>query len=227
LLDTQIQKAKERGASEAEINALLAQREQKMREAQALQAKMNELKAQEKVLELEIALARERAINANSKQAALLQQQLEIARQIVATYSQIRQEVESGTAKAKPPAGAPALSGSGIPSGAGGRLGIPMARGGPFKAGDLLQVGDNPDGTPNATTEWIRLSAPGTVLTSAESVKVVDRQQPPPGFNDGRIVAGLGKLQDLLRAALSVPPASPGMPVTGGMSLRDFVLANT
>jgi len=227
LLDTQIQKAKERGASEAEINALLAQREQKMREAQVLQAKMNELKAQEKVLELEIALARERAINANSKQAALLQQQLEIARQIVATYSQIRQEVESGTAKAKPPAGAPALSGSGIPSGAGGRLGIPMARGGPFKAGDLLQVGDNPDGTPNATTEWIRLSAPGTVLTSAESVKVVDRQQPPPGFNDGRIVAGLGKLQDLLRAALSVPPASPGMPVTGGMSLRDFVLANT
>jgi len=227
LIDIQIQKAKERGASEAEINALLAQREQKMREAQVLQAKMNELKAQEKVLELEIALARERAINANSKQAALLQQQLEIARQIVATYSQIRQEVESGTAKARPPAGAPALSGSGIPSGAGGRLGIPMARGGPFRAGELLQVGDNPDGTPNRTTEWIRLSAPGTVLTSADSIKVVDRQQPAPSFNDGRIVAGLGKLQDLLRAALSVPPASPGMPVTGGMSLRDFVLANT
>ena len=227
LIDIQIQKAKERGASEAEINALLAQREQKMREAQVLQAKMNELKAQEKVLELEIALARERAINANSKQAALLQQQLEVARQIVATYSQIRQEVESGIAKARPPAGAPALSGSGIPSGVGGRLGIPMARGGPFKAGTILQVGDNPDGTPNATTEWIRLSAPGTVLTSAESVKVVDRQQPPPGFNDGRIVAGLGKLQDLLRAALSVPPVSPGMPPVGGLSLRDFVLANT
>jgi hypothetical protein len=102
-----------------------------------------------------------------------------------------------------------------------------MARGGPFRAGELLQVGDNPDGTPNPTTEWIRLSAPGTVLTSAESVKVVDRQQPPLGFNDGRIVAGLGKLQDLLRASLSVPPVSPGMPPVGGLSLRDFVLANT
>jgi len=227
LLDIQIQKAKERGASEAEINALLAQREQKMREAQALQAKMNELKAQEKVLELEIALARERAINANSKQAALLQQQLEVARQIAATYSQIRQEVEGGARRTGASTGIPALSGSGIPTGAGGSLGIPMARGGPFKAGELLQVGDNPDGTPNPTTEWIRLSAPGTVLTTAESVKVVDRQQPPPGFNDGRIVAGLGKLQDLLRAALSVPPVSPGMPSVGGMSLRDFVLANT
>jgi hypothetical protein len=228
LIDIQIQRAKERGASEAEINALLAQREQKMREAQVLQAKMNELKAQEKVLELEIALARERAINANSKQAALLQQQLEIARQIVATYSQIRQEVESGTRKPTSVSmGTPSLSGGGIPGGNRGSLGIPMARGGPFKAGDLLQVGDNPDGTPNPTTEWIRLSAPGTVLTSAESVKVVDRQQPLPEFNDGRIVAGLGKLQDLLRAALSVPPVSPGMPSVGGMSLRDFVLANT
>jgi len=227
LLDIQIQKAKERGASEEEINALLAQREQKMREAQALQAKINELKAQEKVLELEIALARERAINANSKQAALLQQQLDIARQIVATYSQIRQEVESEITKARPTAGIPSLSSSRNPTGTGGSLGIPMARGGPFKAGQLLQVGDNPDGTPNATTEWIRLSAPGTVLTSADSVKVIDRQQPPPGFNDGRIVAGLNKLQDLLRAALSVPPVSPGMPPVGGMSLRDFVLANT
>jgi len=226
LLDVQIQKAKERGATEEEINALLAQREQKMREAQALQAKMNELKAQEKVLELEIALARERAVNAGSKQAALLQQQLDIARQIVATYSQIRQEIEGKTTRT--PAGTPQGSGSvGIPTNAAARLGIPMARGGPFRAGDLLQVGDNPDGTPNATTEWIRLSAPGTVLTSADHVKVVDKPQSFPQFNDGRIVAGLGKLQDLLRAALSVPPASPGMPVTGGMSLRDFVLANT
>jgi hypothetical protein len=220
LIDIQIQKAKERGASEAEINALLAQREQKMREAQVLQARMNELKAQEKVLELEIALARERAINANSKQAALLQQQLDVARQIVATYSQIRQETERGTARTPTPMG-------GIPTGAGGRLVIPMARGGPFKAGEILQVGDNPDGTPNPTTEWIRLSAPGTVLTSAESVKVLSSQQPPSQFNDGRIVAGLNKLQDLLRAALSVPPVSPGMPPVGGLSLRDFVLANT
>jgi len=227
LVDIQIQKAKERGASESEINALLTQREQKMREAEALQARMNELKAKEKVLELEIALARERAINANSKQAAILQQQLDIARQIVATYSQVRQEIERQTRTTGASTGSPALSGSGIPSGAGGSLGIPMARGGPFRAGELLQVGDNPDGTPNPTTEWIRLSAPGTVLTSAESVKVVDRQQPLLGFNDGRIVAGLGKLQDLLRASLSVPPVSPGMPPVGGLSLRDFVLANT
>jgi len=227
LIDIQIRKAKERGASEAEINVLLEQRQKKMKEAEILQARLNELKAQERVLELEIALARERAVNATSQQTRLLEEQLAISREIADTYSKIRQELEdsypeaatnvsskvSGGRSATPPPPRPKIRS--------------MARGGPFKAGEILQVGDNPDGTPNPTTEWIRLSAPGTVLTTADSIKVIDRQQPASQFNDGRIVAGLNKLQDLLRAALSVPPVSPGMPPTGGMSLRDFVLANT
>jgi len=238
LYDARLERLRAEGASEKEIQAVMQQRAETQRRLEILQLRINELKIQEKILELEIQLVREKALNTESAKVRLLQEQIALQRQLLAITTQTRAELERTPVNQKSSTQASGGSESSTtdPTQARQRAeqarqraeqARPMARGGPFRAGELLQVGDNPDGTPNSTTEWIQLSAPGRVLTSGD-IKVVT-EQTSSVFNDGRIVAGLGQLHDLLRAALSVPAASPpaGVQAPGGYSLRDFVLANT
>lgn len=218
-IDRQIEQAREQGKSEEEIAKLVERRTRLIERQQILQARIAELQTKEKILQLELTIATEKQNNADQKRIRNLEEQLNLLQQIAREQAKIQSEIRTSARESRGSSNSEERP-------------ISFASGGRFNTGDTIQVGDNPDGSRNATTEIIKMTGPGFVIPRASINPVINQSAPSvtvnsPGISDARIVSGLGEVKNLLKASLMLQGSGGGGGGRrGGNSLRNFVLAN-
>jgi TP901 family phage tail tape measure protein len=222
-IDRQIEQARERGASESEINRLQSQRAAILEEQESLQREIQQLKREEQILDLQLLILQERQADGDDRRIKNLKQQIILLRRI----SEIESSSDDSTVRI------------GLP-GSGRGISLPgFADGGIVDRPTLAMIGEGgereyviPQSKMQTLTSGIQSGDPSTIRAlQSTGIQLGGSQMMSPqvsvsGMSDSNIVAGLDDVKNLLRASLMMGSnggQTQGIPNRQNR-LREFVL---